>query len=275
MPGRPYVIAETTWKTARETAYEVAVLPWGATEAHNYHLPYGTDNFACEHIASESARLAWDAGARVAVLPIIPFGVQTGQLDIPFCLNLNPSTQAAVLGDLTSSLAGHGVRKLVILNGHGGNDFRAIIRELQPRARTFLCAVSWYQVVEPGDYFGDLGDHAGEEETSIMLHVAPDLVLPLSEAGEGKERRFRIAALREGWVWAPRRWTQVSSDTGIGHPGGATREKGERFTKAVVERLSRFLVDLAAADPDDLYDSQPTAHSGPGRRSFKGGKPGA
>ena len=107
-----------------------------------------------------------------------------------------------------------------------------------------------------------------------MLHVAPDLVLPLSEAGEGKERRFRIAALREGWVWAPRQWKQVSSDTGIGHPGGATREKGERFTEAVVERLSRFLVDLAAADPDDLYD-EPTAHSGPGRRSLKGGTPGA
>ena len=43
MPGRPYVLAETTWKSIRETAFEVAVLPWGATEAHNYHLPYGTD----------------------------------------------------------------------------------------------------------------------------------------------------------------------------------------------------------------------------------------
>jgi creatinine amidohydrolase len=97
MPVRPYILAETTWKTVREMAYDVAVLPWGATEAHNYHLPYGTDNFESEHIAAEAARLAWDAGARVVVLPIVPFGVQTGQLDIPFCLNLYPSTQVAVL----------------------------------------------------------------------------------------------------------------------------------------------------------------------------------
>ena len=253
MTVRPYILAETTWKTVREMAYDVAVLPWGATEAHNYHLPYGTDNVESDYIAAEAARLAWDAGARVVVLPVVPFGVQTGQLDIPFCLNLNPSTQAAVLADLAKSLEGQGVRKLVILNGHGGNDFRAMIRELQPRLKVFLCVTSWYQVVPPGDYFEDLGDHAGELETSIMLHVAPALVRPMSEAGEGKARRFRIAALREGWAWAPRRWTQVSTDTGVGDPRKASPEKGERYTSDVVQRLSRFLIDLAAADPNDLY----------------------
>jgi creatinine amidohydrolase len=251
-------------------AYEVAVLPWGATEAHNYHLPYGTDNVECEHIAAEAARLAWDAGARVVVLPILPFGVQTGQLDIPFCLNLHPSTQAAVLGDLARSLEGQGVRKLVILNGHGGNDFRPTIRELHSRVKIFLCVTSWYQVLDAGDYFDDLGDHAGEMETSMMLHIAPELVRSLSEAGEGKERRFRIAALREGWAWAPRQWTQASTDTGIGDPKAANRQKGERYTSAVVERLSRFFVDLATADLDDLYEQQPSAHAGPYRRSLQG-----
>lgn len=251
---KEYLLAEATWKTVREMNYEVAVLPWGATEAHNTHLPYGTDNVECGHIAAEAARLAWDAGARVVVLPIVPFGVQTGQLDIPFCLNLNPSTQAAVLGDLARSLEGQGVRKLLIFNGHGGNDFRAMIRELQPRVKLFLCVTNWYQVVDAGEYFEDLGDHAGEMETSVMLHVAPALVRPLSEAGEGRERRFRIAGFREGWAWAPRRWTQVSSDTGVGNPAKASPEKGERYATAVALRLSRFLVDLAAADPDDMYE---------------------
>ena len=256
MPGRPYILAETTWKTVREMQYDVAVLPWGATEAHNYHLPYGTDNFETEHIAAEAARLAWDAGARVVVLPILPFGVQSGQLDIPFCLNLFPSTQAAVLGDIAQSLEGQGIPKLVILNGHGGNDFRWMIRELQPQVDIFLCVTSWYQVVEAGDYFDDLGDHAGEMETSMMLHIEPDLVCPLSEAGDGKERRSRIAAFREGWAWAPRQWTKVSADTGVGNPSAASRQKGERYTSAVVERLSSFFVDLAEADPDDLYEEQ-------------------
>jgi creatinine amidohydrolase len=274
MPARPYVLAETTWKAVQETAYEVAVLPWGATEAHNYHLPYGTDNVESEHIAVEAARLAWEAGARVVVLPILPFGVQAGQLDIPFCLNLYPSTQAAVLGDLARSLDGQGVRKLVILNGHGGNDFRTMIRELQPQVGIFLCVANWYQVVDPAGYFEDLGDHAGEMETSIMLHVAPALVRPLSEAGDGGERRFRIAALRERWAWAPRQWTQASADTGIGNPAAASAEKGARYTADVVQRLSRFLVDLAAADPRDLYEQRPTAHEGPFARALRGGAPG-
>jgi creatinine amidohydrolase len=267
MPDRPYILAETTWKTVQETKYDVAVLPWGATEAHNLHLPYCTDNFETEHIAAEAARLAWDAGAQVVVLPIVPFGVQAGQLDIPFCVNLFPTTQAAVLDDIARSLDGQGVRKLVILNGHGGNDFRWMVRELQPSLKIFLCVTSWYQLVEAGEYFEDLGDHAGEMETSMMLHIAPDTVRPLSEAGDGKERRFRVAAFREGWAWAPRQWTQVSADTGIGDPRASNREKGERYTSAVVERLSRFFIDLAAADLDDLYE-QPTENPGTYRRSL-------
>ena len=258
MPGRPYVLAEATWKTVRDTPYEVAVLPWGATEAHNLHLPYATDNLQCDHVAAEAARLAWEAGARVVVLPTVPFGVNTGQLDIPLCLNMNPATQAALLADLAGSLEGQGVRRLVVLNGHGGNDFRQMIRELQPRTRVFLCAVNWYRVVDPGPFFAEAGDHAGELETSVMMHLLPDLVLPLAEAGPGSERRPKIAAFREGWAWTPRRWTQVSDDTGVGDPSRSSAEKGAAFFAAVTERLGAFLAELAAADPDDLYEQAHT-----------------
>jgi creatinine amidohydrolase len=255
---RPYVLAETNWKTVREGGYEVAVLPWGATEAHNLHLPYATDTIQCDYVAAEAARIAWEAGARVMVLPTVPFGVQTGQLDISFCLNLNPSTQAAVLADLALALEGQGVRKLVVLNGHGGNDFRQMIRELQPAVDLFLCAVNWYRVVDQAPFFSDLGDHAGEMETSVMQHIAPGLVLPLADAGDGAARKFRISALREGWAWAPRHWTRVSSDTGVGDPRAATPEKGSEYARAVTEKIGRFLADLAAADPDDLYEDSPS-----------------
>ena len=254
MPPRPYVLAETNWRTVSATRYEVAVLPWGATEAHNYHLPYGTDTVQCDRLAAESARVAWEAGARVVVLPTVPFGVQTGQLDIPLCLNMNPSTQLALLADLATALDGQGVRKLVVFNGHGGNDFRQMIRELQPRTRVFLAALNWYKVVDAREHFTDLGDHAGELETSVMLHLAPELVLPLAEAGDGAERRPRIAALRDGWAWAPRRWSQVSADTGVGDPRAATAEKGRRYAEALTREIGRFLTDLAAADVNDLYE---------------------
>ncbi|HEX6068772.1 MAG TPA: creatininase family protein [Longimicrobiaceae bacterium] len=264
MPSRPYILAETTWKAVSADPPQLAVLPWGATEAHNYHLPYATDTIQCDHIAAEAARIAWDAGARLLVLPTVPFGVQTGQLDIPFCLNVNPSTQASILGDLAAALAGQGVRKLVVMNGHGGNDFRQMIRELQPRVDLLLCAIDWYRVVDPREHFEKAGDHAGEMETSVMLHVAPELVLPLAEAGDGAQRTPRIRAMREGWAWAPRPWTRISADTGVGDPYAATAGKGARYAAEAAARIGAFLIDLAAADPADLYEDPSPSDSGDG-----------
>jgi creatinine amidohydrolase len=254
MLHRPYILNELTWKTVRDASYEIAVLPWGATEAHNFHLPYSTDNVETEEIAGRSAARAWQRGARVVVLPVVPFGVNTGQLDIPLCVNMNPSTQALVLRDVATALAGQGVPKLVILNGHGGNDFRQMIRELQPQVSLFLCTINWYQVVDPKSVFSDLGDHAGELETSVMLHVAPETVRPLSEAGPGAARHFHIAAFREGWAWAPRRWREVTGDTGVGNPAAATAEKGRRYVEAVSEKIAEFLVELARADLGKMYE---------------------
>jgi creatinine amidohydrolase len=250
----PYLLSEVTWKTVRATDYEVAVLPWGATEAHNFHLPYGTDNHECAYVARESARRAAEAGARVAVLPEIPFGVNTGQLDIRLCINMNPSTQAAVLTDVARSLEAQGIRKLVVLNGHGGNDFRPMIRELQPACGVFISTINWWNCIDPKPYFSEPGDHGGELETSAMLHIRPDLVLPLSEAGDGRARQFKVAGLREGWAWAPREWSRVTEDTGVGNPRAATAEKGKEFLDAVVKKIGGFLVELAAADPGDLYE---------------------
>src|SRR5688500_365250 len=131
MVGRPYVLSETNLKNVPDSspAYEVAVLPWGATEAHNYHLPYGTDCYESTAVANEAARIAWEAGERVVALPVVPFGVNTGQLEIPGTINMNPSTQLAVLADIAESLEIQGIPRLVILNGHGGNDFKQMVRE--------------------------------------------------------------------------------------------------------------------------------------------------
>jgi creatinine amidohydrolase len=254
MTGEPWVLSEATWRTVRETAYDVAVLPWGATEAHNYHLPYGTDNYETERVARDAAREAWSAGAKVVVLPVVPFGVNTGQLDIRLCLNMNPSTQAMLLGDLVEAMEGQGIRKLVIVNGHGGNDFRQMIRELTPRTSMFICTINWYSCVDPKPFFDEPGDHAGELETSLMMHARPDLVRPLSEAGAGRARKFRVAGLREGWVWAPRAWSKVTDDTGTGNPAASTAEKGAKYLDAVSARIGQFLVDLAQADLADMYE---------------------
>ncbi|MEP6573288.1 MAG: creatininase family protein [Gemmatimonadota bacterium] len=254
MSGADFVLASTTWRTISAATFDVAVLPWGATEAHNFHLPYGTDTIEASAVAAEAARLACTAGARVIVLPAVPFGVHTAQFDIPFCLNLNPSTQALILRDLVANVERAGVRKLVILNGHGDNDFRQIIRELQPETRVFLCTLNWYAAEDPAPYFDAPGDHAGELETSVMLHLAPDLVLPLDQAGKGTARQFRVRGLRDGTAWAPREWSKVTADTGVGDPAAANADKGARFFAATAARIAAFLADLAAADLADMYE---------------------
>src|SRR3989475_6124164 len=167
---------------------------------------------------------------------------------------MNPSTQALVLRDVATALGGQRVPKLVILNGHGGNDFRQMIRELQPAVSLFLCPVNWYQVVDAKAFFADVGDHAGELETSVMLHVAPELVRPLSEAGPGRARRFTIPGLKAGWAWAPRQWRQVTDDTGVGNPRAATAEKGRKYGEAGSGKIGGLLGEGPRGDTARMYE---------------------
>ncbi|MEM6316032.1 MAG: creatininase family protein [Bacteroidota bacterium] len=255
MTARPYILAETNWKTVQNTDYKVAVLPWGATEAHNYHLPYATDNYQVDFVAAEAARIAWESDTKIIVLPCIPFGINTGQLNVKLCMNVNPSTQMAILKDTVDVLVRANIDKLVILNGHGGNNFKNMIREMSFHfPDMFICWANWFQAVDWHQYFDEPGDHAGEMETSAILHVTPDLVRPLEEAGDGAAKKFKIKAFQEGWVTAQRKWTEVTKDTGVGNPYAATAEKGAIYLQACAENIGQLLIDLAKTANGDLYE---------------------
>ncbi len=253
---RPYILAESNWKAIKDQEVELAVLPWGATEAHNYHLPYATDNYEGTAIAEEAGRLAWENNAKVMVLPTIPFGVNTGQTDIKLDINLHPSTQAAILNDIIEVLDRQNIHKLLILNSHGGNNFKPLVRELGVKyPDMFISFCNWFQSVDRGDFFEHAdGDHADEMETSLVMYLQPQLVRPLDEAGEGKSKQYRIKALRENWAWAERKWSEVTEDTGVGNPKKATAEKGKAYFEAVTQKVSQLFVDLAEADLDNLYE---------------------
>ena len=251
---RPYLLAETNWSSVQHTDYQVAILPWGATEAHNFHLPYATDNYQVEGIIHKAARAAWEQEAKVIVLPTIPFGVQTGQLDIRLCMNILPSTQLAILKDCCDVLHRAGIAKLVILNGHGGNDFKTMIRELSFLfPDLFVCCINWFKTEPKEGYFEHLdGDHADEMETSAMLHLQPHLV-NTANAGDGFAKKWKFRAMREGWAIGQREWSKVSKDTGVGNPHAASAEKGERYLEAVSKKIAAFLVDLAKTPRNEFY----------------------
>ncbi|WBL25293.1 creatininase family protein [Zunongwangia sp. HGR-M22] len=252
---RPYILAETNYKNVKDEHYEIAILPWGATEAHNYHLPYATDNILAEEIAKLTCKIAWDQAAKPLLLPTIPFGVNTGQMDVPFCMNINPSTQYAILKDTLQVLDKHNIKKLVIFNAHGGNNFKPIIRELSlDFPEVFVCSLNWFQSIDAKDYFDEPGDHAGELETAAVMHFKPELVLPLEEAGNGYAKNYKLKGLKEGWVTSQRKWTKVTEDTGVGNPKKATAEKGKKFVEAVAKKVADFLIELHHADLNDLYE---------------------
>ena len=253
---RPYILHESNWKYIKEQKFDLAILPWGATEAHNYHLPYGTDVIEADQIAAESARKAYESGAKVIVLPTIPFGVNTGQADVYLDMNLMPSTQRAIIEDVVTVLNRQGIKKLLILNSHGGNNFKAIVREVGLNfPEMFISFCNWFHALDKSKYFDHPdGDHAEEMETSLIMHFNPELVRPLEEAGEGKSKKWKVKELNESWAWAERQWTKVSEDTGIGNPKLATAEKGEAFFKDVTDKVSELMIGLAKADLKDMYE---------------------
>lgn len=242
-----------TWPEVNRQVWPVVLLPWGATEPHNTHLPYGTDTLLGGTVANRVAARCAEYGAHVLALPAVPFGVNTTQLDLPMTLNVMPSTQLALLRDVVRSVEPHGVRVLVLVNAHGGNELRALVRELQPETRVLLVIVHWWQVAN-GAVFTEPGDHAGELETAAVLHVAPELVAPRDTWGDGAVKASAFAGVREGWAWLPRRWTQVTRDTGVGNPQHATAERGATFVAEAVEKIAGLCVELSTADPEHLYE---------------------
>ncbi len=252
---RPYILAETNWEALKDATFEMAILPWGATEAHNYHLPYATDNIEADLIAAESAKIAWKKGAKTIVLPTIPYGVNTGQSDVFLDINLNPSTQFAILCDIIEVLNRQGIYKLLIFNSHGGNDFKPMVRELGLKfPNMFICVSNWFNSLDRTLFFDNPGNHADEMETSLLLHLKPQLVLPKEKWGSGKEKKNKIAAFSEGWVWTERKWSQVSEDTGIGNPKLATKEKGENYFNSVTQKMGDLFYEISKANIHDLYE---------------------
>jgi creatinine amidohydrolase len=253
MPPRPYLLLEANHRQLSEPPPQVAVLPWGATEAHNRHLPYGTDVIEATRLAERAAGLAYARGACVAVLPTVPFGNNEQQLDQACTISITTATALAVLGDVARSLARQHIDRLVILNAHGGNQFQPLVRDLQSQHGILIVVANFYEMLPDVKQaiFESPGDHADELETSLLLHLCPELV-ELDQAGSGERIPFAIKSLAQRGVWTPRPWSKSHPDTGSGDPSRATAEKGKRYFEALVAALADVLVELSGARKGQL-----------------------
>ena len=247
MEKREIDLTVSCYGKVKDVKYDVVILPWGATEPHNLHLTYLTDCILPHDIAVDAAALALErSGVRCMVMPPVPFGAHNpGQRELPFCIHTRYATQQAILEDIVASLHAQGIRKLIIISGHGGNNFKGMIRDLAFVYPDFLIlATDWFGIVPTKGYFeAAIDDHAGESETSAMMYYHPELV-NLDEAGNGDSRPFAIASLNEKVAWAPRHWDKATVDSGVGNPGKASAEKGGRYLKTVIEKLATLFEEV-------------------------------
>lgn len=255
---RDWCLSELTLKLVRERKFEVAVLPIGSCEVHGLHLPYGSDTIEVTAISEQVCAKASERGAKVILLPTIPYGVNFNLLAFPMTIHVQQETLNALVSDIVASLERHGIFKLVLMNGHGGNEFRGGMRDLYGKTKVWVFLVEWWKVgkEEMTKIFDEVGEHAGEMETSVCLAIVPHLVR-LEDADEGETRPFRFEALEEGWVWTPRPWERLTRNSGCGDPRKATIEKGQRYLNLVIDRIADFLVALSDAPIDEWFPFLP------------------
>ena len=240
----------------------VAILPLGATEQHGPHLPLSVDSSLTEAVLSRALE-ALDDRQNVLALPTLSVTKSDEHLAFPGTLALGPETLLSVIRDIGASIARTGVRRLLFLNGHGGNTALLEIasREMRRRHGMITASASWFGFA---DYQRDYADaelahdiHAGDLETSAMLALRPDLVdMDLAEdfrpAQEAWAEAFPLIGLtgqpgRPAWVAQ-----DLNPDGACGNAAAATTEKGAHLIDSAATGLVRFLSQFARFDPAEV-----------------------
>lgn len=256
-----YLLGEMTWPEAEEVFkyVDVALLPVGAVEQHGPHLPLDADAFDAEHLAREVAKAC--TRPRPLVLPLISYGVSYHHEDFSGTISLNPDTLSKVVYDVGMSLARHGIAKLVIINGHGGNSpaLHFAAQMINRDAKVFTC-VDTGETSDPDIYAmtetpNDV--HAGEIETSTTLATRPHLVA-LDKATkfvpEFSSRYLNFTSKRAvGWY---ARVSSISSSGVLGDPTKGNRQKGRKMWKIMIRNMVEFVEDLKGLTLEEIYQKR-------------------
>ena len=251
-------LTQTNQARLKQHMPNVAVLGSSAIEAHNYHLPEGQDFLHTEAIVKRVTQMAWEKTSSVICLPTIPYGVDCNLLEFPLTIHVKQTTLDLMLTEIVASLAHHGIRKIVLINGHGGNDFTPLVRQIQADLGVFIFWCNVYEVGQDkhNEIFDTADDHAGELETSMALALFPELV-ELEQADSGASRPFQFEALEQGWIKTSRMFSNLNDHCGNADPSLSTAEKGQQYLDFICNRISNFLIELAEADVNDHFPHFP------------------
>ena len=229
----------------RTSKFDKAILAVGATEYHGGHLPYGTDTIVARRLAEEVAKRI----NGLLVLPPIPYGMSLHYAEFPIAITLTSETLTKVLKNVFASLLKHGIKKVIIINGHDGNiaPIEVATREFKvEHPEMYLCVLeAWWITVKDllakgtFEVWDGLG-HAGEGETSIMLAMNPELVDMKHAKGVVPKLPFHVQI----------KWTfkELTPYGATGDPSKATRQKGEKMMKALIDHLVSFIKEMDEKD---------------------------
>jgi creatinine amidohydrolase len=232
-------------------AVAVALLPLAAVETHGPHLPLGTDGIIVEGIIDHAAKHD-RMDTSVYRLPTLWIGTSDEHADRPGTLSREPEAVIAELVAIGGGLARHGIRRVVLLNGHGGNIAAAAIAALKLRTQFGMLAANahWLDFGLPAGFMAPApteGDvHGGWIETSVLLHLSPTLV-DLRQAGQAVARTPAPSLFpsgKIGWGWMT---SDIAPEGFIGRPDLATADIGRALVEHAANRLNGLLADLSAA----------------------------
>jgi creatinine amidohydrolase/Fe(II)-dependent formamide hydrolase-like protein len=253
-----HLLGELTWPEAQQQfkKIDVALLPVGAIEQHGPHLPLDTDSFDADYLARKVAENCSDP--KPLVLPLIPYGVSYHHDDFSGTISVGNETLSRMVYEIGISVAKNGIKKLVIINGHGGNapSLNFAAQMINRDARIFVGVdtgetsdVDIYGIIDtPNDV------HAGEIETSTTLAVRPHLVKmdqAKKQVPRFSNRYLNFTARRNiSWYAYTKR---ISSNGVIGDPTKASAEKGEKMWEVMIDHLVNFIEELKNIPLDQLY----------------------
>ncbi|UCE06000.1 MAG: creatininase family protein, partial [bacterium] len=254
-----YILGELTWPEAQQRFKEVdvALLPVGSIEQHGLHLPLDTDAYDADYLARQVAAAC--SNPKPLVLPVIHYGISYHHEDFSGTISISNDTLSQFVYEIGISAARHGITKLVIINGHGGNSpaLQFAAQMINRDAHIFTCVdtgeSSDTDIHTMTETSNDV--HAGEIETSTTLAVRPDMVR-LAKAKKFVPHfssRYLDFSSKRSVEWYAR--TAKISSTGVmGDPTKASREKGERIWAIMIKNLVEFVEDLKGMTLEEIYD---------------------